>query len=184
MSVNEAKRKILEALWEAEKPLRPKEAAQMTGLGTSSLTMHLLWLKKSGHVFTPQQGHYSLTQKGKEALGMPKIDKETARGILSRVTVEKAFHFYTGISQHTGIYAGDLAEFCDIIPKIDPRSVEFHMRRRDFESWFQGLGDFELAKKMNVIREAGASGEKLREQVYENVKSRCDELQSLSQAKY
>jgi len=184
MSVSETKRKILEALWEAEKPLKPKEVAQITGLGTASLTMHLLGLKRTGHVSTPEPRCYSVTEKGKEALGIPKIDRTKAREILSRVGVEKAFHFYTGINQYLGTYASSLAEFCDIIRKIDPRSVEFHLQRRDFESWFLGLGDIELAKRTNALmtKKAGVPGERLREQVYEAVKSRCVELERVSQA--
>ena len=184
MSVSEAKRKILATLWEAEKPLRPKEVAQATGLSTASTTMHLLGLKKTGHVSTPEPSCYSITEKGKEAIGIPKIDREKARGILSRVAVEKAFHFYNGIDQYLGIYASSLAEFCDTVRKIDPRSVEFHLPRRDFELWFLGLGDIELAERMNVLktRKATMPGEKLREQVYRTVRSRCDELERLSQA--
>jgi len=182
MSVSEAKRKILEALWEAEKPLRPKEVAQITGLGTASLTMHLLGLKKTGHVLTPEPGYYLMTEKGKEALGISKVDRVKARQILNRVAVDKAFHFYTGINQYLGIHAGSLAEFCDIIRKIEPRSIEFHLQRGDFDSWFLGLGDQELAKKMNVVRKAEASGEKMRERVYKTVKARRDELERLSQA--
>jgi len=184
MSVSEAKRKILEALWEAEKPLRLKELAEITGLGTASLNMHLLGMKKTGHVSTPESGRFSLTEKGRVALGIPKLDSVKAREILSKVAVEKAFHFYTGIHQYLGIYASGLAEFCDILRRIDPRSVEFHLQRRDFERWFLGLGDVELAKRMHtlMIRRAGVSGEKLREEVYQTVKSRCAELERVSQA--
>ena len=184
MSVSEAKRKILEALWEAERPLSLKEAAKITGLGTASLNMHLLWLKRTGHVLTPEPGCYSLTEKGKDVLGIPKIDRIKAHEILRRVAVDKAFHFYNGIDQYLGIHASSLAEFCDIIQKIDPRSVGFHLQRRDFELWFLGMGDIELAKRMNLlqIKRTGVPEEKLREKVYKTVRSRCEELGRLSQA--
>jgi len=184
MSVSEARRKILEALWEAEKPLKPKDVTQITGLGAASVSMHLLGLKKTGHVTTPEPGCYSVTEKGKEALRIPKIDRVKAREILSRVAVERAFHFYTGINQYLGVYASGLTEFCDIIRRMEPKSVEFHLQRRDFERWFLGLGDVELAKRTNLLltKKAGVPGEKLREQVYQTVRSRCDELERLSQA--
>jgi len=182
--MSEAKRKILEALRKAEKPLRPKEVAKITGLGTASCTMHLLGLKKTGHVSTPEPSCYSLTEKGKEALGIPKIDRAKAREILSRVPREKAFHFYTGMHQYLGIYASSLAEFCDIVRHTDARSVVFHLHRGDFESWFLGLGDIELAKRISLLvtKKAEMPAEKLREEVYRTVKSRFDELQLLSQA--
>jgi ribosome biogenesis GTPase A len=79
-----------------------------------------------------------------------------------------------------GIEANSLQDFCDKIQKIDLKALEFHMPRKDFENWLQHLGDAELAKKMTVIREQGASGEELRKKVYEATKSRCEELKKLT----
>jgi hypothetical protein len=63
---------------------------------------------------------------------------------------------------------------------VDTKSIEFHLPRKDFELWFLGLGDFELAKRMSAIRKSGLLGEDLRRKVYEVVKSRCEELKSLA----
>ena len=65
--------------------------------------------------------------------------------------------------------------------QVDIRSVEFHTLRRDFENWFRGLGDLELAKKMEFIREEGIADEELRREICETVRKRCEELEGLLQ---
>ena len=174
------KKRILEVVWEAGKPVKSQEVAKQTGLIVPSSTMHLLWLRKAGYVSTPEKGYYAITNLGKEMLGLPSVDKERALSILRSVPSEKAFHFYTEIDRYTGVSASSLNDLCDKIQTIDLRSMEFHVPRGDFKFWFHDLGDMELAKRMDLIREAGLSGEALRKKVYETVKSRCEELTSLT----
>jgi hypothetical protein len=54
--------------------------------------------------------------------------------------------------------------------------VEFHVNRGDFEAWFMGLGDIELARKTLLIKEQKIFGEEMRKKLYEVVKNRCEEL--------
>jgi len=180
MSLSEVKMKTLVLLWKVGKPVKSRELAQQLGLGVPPTTLHLLWLRKKGYVFSPEKGLYAITEKGKEALIMPKIDRKQALQILSNVPREKSFHFYRDINQYLGTYATNLSEFCDKIQVVDAKSIEFHLPRKDFELWFLGLGDFELAKKMSVIKKSRLLGEDLRKRVYEVVKSRCKELKSLT----
>jgi len=180
MSGNQVRRKILEVLWAAGKPMGLKEIAQKIGIGASSTMGHLLGLIKAKHVSVPQKHYYAITDLGKQALGLPKFDKKLALSILSSVPFEKAFHFYRGINQNLGVYANSLNDFCNKIQKIDLKSIEFHLPRRDFELWLRSLGDLELAKKMELIRGMGLSGESLRKKVYETVKFRCEELAELT----
>ena len=184
MSVGQAKKKILEILWEAGKPLKSREVAKQMKLSIPSSTMHLLRLRKAGYVFTPEKGYYAITNLGKEIIGLPRIDKERALNILRAVPPEKAFHFYTETDRYTGIYANSLNDLCNKIQTIDIRSIEFHVPRGDLEFWFHDLGDLELAKRISLIRGADLSGEALRKRVYETVKSRCEELASVSQEPY
>jgi hypothetical protein len=179
MGLIEAKMKILEALWESGTPMKSKDVAQKVGLGPAATTMHLLGLKKTGHVDTPQHGFYGITDLGKEVIGLPKLDRGHAGKILSPVPADKAFHFYTGMHQYTHVIAHSLAEFADKLQRIDIKSVEFHVSRRDFEHWVQSLGDTELAKKLELIRNTHSHGEDLRTRVYETVKHRLDELKHI-----
>jgi len=179
MGLVEAKMKILEKLWEEGQPMKSKDVAQRTGLGVAASTMHLLGLKKTGHVFTPQHGYYAITDLGKEAIGLPRIDKTHATKILSHMPTDKAFHFYTGMHQYSGVHANSLSDFCDKVEKVSVKSVEFHVSRRDFENWFQSLGDSELAKKMSVIHKMNLHGEDLKQKVHEAAKLRLEELKRL-----
>jgi hypothetical protein len=180
MSLSEVKMKVLEMLWKAGKPVKSRELAQRLGLGVPPTNLHLVWLRRKGYVFSPEKGLYAITERGKEALVAPKIDGKQALQILSSVPKEKAFHFYRDVGQYLGTYASSLSEFCDKIRVVDAKSIEFHLPRRDFELWFLGLGDFELAKRMSALRESGLLGEALRQRVYEVVRSRYKELESLA----
>ena len=59
-------------------------------------------------------------------------------------------------------------------------SVQFHMNRGDFETWFKGLGDAELAKKIADLKEKNVVGEELRSQLHEIVEQRYIELAKLA----
>jgi DNA-binding CsgD family transcriptional regulator len=179
MGLVEAKMKVLEKLWEEGKPMALKDVAQKTGLKIAATNMHLLGLKKTGHVSTPQHGHYAITDLGKEAIGLPKIDKAHATKILGHVSTDKAFHFYTGLHQHLGVHANSLADFCDKIEKVSVKTVEFHVPRKDFENWFRSLGDIELAKRMGLIHNMNLHGEELRKKVHEAAKHRLEELKRI-----
>ena len=181
MALSQNKMKILNVMWEIERPLRSREIAEKVDLSVPSSTMHLLQLRKSGYVFSPQKSLYAITSQGKEAICLPKIDKNKAWKILNSVSPEKAFYFYTSINQYLGLSVNNLIDFYRKIPTIDPNAIEFHMSRGDFEFWFHNLGDTELAKRMNVLNRVTLSKEELREQVYLTVKTRCEELLSISE---
>ena len=52
-------------------------------------------------------------------------------------------------------------------------SIEFHKSRGDFEAWFTGLGDLELAKKSSLLNNKNMSGEELRKKLHDIVDNRC-----------
>jgi hypothetical protein len=179
MGLVEAKMKILEALWVEGAPMKSKDVAQKLGYGIAATTMHLLGLRRSEHVYTPRHGLYAITELGKETIGLPKIDRQKAAKIMSPVSTDKAFHFYTGMHQHTNVVAHNLAEFVDRLQKIDVKSVEFHVPRKDFENWIQSLGDIELAKRLGLIRNMNVHGEDLKTRVYEAAKHRLEDLKHI-----
>jgi predicted transcriptional regulator len=181
MRLNPIKQRILEAMAAEDQPRTPKDIAKEVGLNFSSCMMHILGLKKVGYVSSPTRGHYEITTLGRETL-KPKIGKEEALYLLSPVAPERAFHFYTGLHQYTGMQANSLCDFCEKVKNADVKSIEFHLSRKDFERWFESLGDKELARRVGAIREKEASGEKLRKLVYDAAKSHCDELTALSQS--
>ena len=193
MSISDVKRKVLEVMSKAERPMNLQDVAEKTGLNVKSSMMHLLWLRKMGYVSMPERNVYSITPLGKQALSLPKqtislpkqaislpkVDKKQAENILRLLPIDKAFHFHTGIGQYLGIYATSLSDFCNKIKTVNVKSIEFHVPRRDFEAWIESLGDSELAKKIGAIRVAGLFGENLRQRTYDTVKSRFDELSQI-----
>jgi hypothetical protein len=180
MSASKIRGKILKALWAAGKPMTLQGIAEEIGLNSSSTMGYLLGLIKANYVSVPQKHSYAITNLGQQALGLPKIDKKLALNILSPLSIERAFHFYYDINQYTGVHADSLKDFVEKIQKVDLKSIEFHIPRRDFELWIRSLGDLELSKKIELLQMAQLSSEELRKEIYETVKSRCEELGKLS----
>jgi hypothetical protein len=176
MSISPVKRLILETMWLLDRPAKATEIAKEAGLGFPPVMMHILGLTKMGHVQMPEKGIYVITESGKKVLGLPEISKEKAAEILAYLPMEKSFHFYADIGKPLNIHGASLGDFCDKILKVDLSSIEFHINRGDFEAWFAGLGDAELARKTLLIREEKMAGENLRKKLYEMVKNRCDLL--------
>jgi hypothetical protein len=176
MSISPVKRLILETIWMMDKPARATEIAKEAGLSFPPVMMHILGLTKLGFTETLEKGTYAITEGGKKALGLPEVGKEKAAEILGYLPAEKSFHFYVDIGKPLSIYAASLGDFCDKILKVDVSSIDFHVNRGDFEAWFAGLGDIELARKILLIREQKIAGENLRKKLYQVVKNRCDSL--------
>jgi len=177
--LSKEKKSILELLWRINRPVDLESIVRETGLKTRSIIVHLSTLRKMGYVSMTDKSLYSVTDKGKEALGLPKIDKDLAIRFLSKVPQEKAFHFYIEVDKPLMVSADSLTDFYEKIQNIDVKSIEFHTSRRDFELWIHFIGDVELAKRLSVLREANLTGEELRRKIYETVKSRCEELQRI-----
>jgi hypothetical protein len=179
MSASKIRGKILWALWAAGKPITLQWISEKAELTSSSTREYLPGLIKAKYVSLPEEQYYAITDRGKQALGLPKVDKKLALNILSPVLLDKAFHFYCGLNQHSGVYANSLKDFLDKIQYVDLNCIEFHVPRKDFELWTQSLGDLELSKKIELLRMKYLSGEKLRKELYETVNSRYKELKKI-----
>lgn len=179
MSVSPVKRLILETMWMLDKPAGVQEIAKDTGVGTKQVRMHIIGIRgliRMGYLSSPERGLYVITDKGKKTLGIPEVDREKAAEILAYQPADRSFHFYADIGKPLDVFAVSLGDFCEKMPKIDLGSLEFHLHRGDFEVWFTGLGDIELARKTLLVREQKMIGEELRNKLYEMVKKRYEEL--------
>ena len=179
MSLSPARREILENMLLSNKPATVEQIAKETGKEIRSVRMHLIRLALMGYAYSPEKGQYAITEKGKEALGKHETNKENAKAILAPLPNEKAFHFYAGIGKPLSLYAHGLQDFCDKITKLTVDSIEFHVNHGDFEAWFTGLGDEELAKKTALLKEKKITGEELRGKLLEIVGNRCRVLAAL-----
>jgi len=180
MSASKIRGKILWVLWAAGKPMTIQGIAEKAELTSSSTMEYLPGLIKAKYVSVPQEQYYEITNLGKQAIGLPKVDNKLALNILRPLSIERAFHFYYDLNQHSGVYADSLKDFVDKIQKVDLKCIEFHIPRKDFELWIRSLGDLELSKKLELLRMRHLSGETLRKEVYETVKSRIEELTKIT----
>lgn len=182
MSLSPVKRLILETMWQQDRPSKASEIAKEAGIAFPPVMMHILGLAKMKYAETIDKGTYTITEAGRKALGLPQISREKAAEILAYLPVDKSFHFYADIGKPLNIYAASLGDFCDKLAKTDTSSLEFHLKRGDFETWFTSLGDTELAKRTQFLREQDVLGEELRNKLCENVKNRCSTLAKIRNA--
>ena len=165
MSLSPIKQEILEAILLSDKPVGAVDIAREVHKDFQPVMGHLLGLKKNGYITLPEKGLFIITEKGKQALGLPEITKEKAEAILAYSPHDKAFNFYLDIGKPLNLHAHNLRDFAVKIEKTDVISVEFHTKRGDFEAWLKELGDEELAKKASLLKKRNVLGEELRKQL-------------------
>jgi hypothetical protein len=173
MDFSPVKREILEVVLLHDKPVKAAQVAKEVGKDFRPVMMHLIGLNRMGYTCSPEKGHFIITGGGKKALGLPEITKENAKVIMQCTPREKEFHFYSGVGKPLNLYAHSLSDFGEKICKVIVESVEFHIKRGDFEAWFTCLGDVELAKKTALLKGRKLSGEELRTKLREIVENRC-----------
>ncbi len=178
MDLSPVKLEILQTLLLHDQPQKPAQVAEEMGKEQRVVNMHILGLIRIGYVKAPEKGNYVITEKGKAALGLPEITREKALAILKPTVQEKAFHFYTGIGKPLNIYAHDLLDFCSKLDQVNMESVDFHIKRGDFENWFAALGDVELALKASLLKKR-TTGEELRHSLRAIVENRCMTLSKM-----
>ena len=99
--------------------------------------------------------------------------------ILRKVLREKAFYFFSSIGNYIGESAVSLEEFVGKIREVNPKSIEFHLYRGDFEKWVdEVLGDAGLAEKIKELRTQKLIGENLQDQLYQTILKRYNELKT------
>jgi carbonic anhydrase/acetyltransferase-like protein (isoleucine patch superfamily) len=77
--------------------------------------------------------------------------------------VENALYFHTDSGQYTGLMATSIDGFIDALEKAPIESIEFHIRRRDYERWARDVLDSnDLANNIEEIRKSDLTGEELR----------------------
>ncbi|MDR1992224.1 MAG: DUF5752 family protein [Nitrososphaerota archaeon] len=182
MSLSPAKQEILESMLLNENPQTATDIAKDIQKELQSVTMHLLGLRRMNYVTLPQKGLYTITECGKQALGLPQITKEKATAILSYAPHDRAFNFYVTIDKPLSVHAHNLRDFTTKLPKVSTDSIEFHLQRSDFEAWFRDLGDEELVKKILLLKQKNLSGDVLRKKLETLTKCRYVELSKLTGA--
>ncbi|MEM2026617.1 MAG: polysaccharide deacetylase family protein [Candidatus Bathyarchaeia archaeon] len=97
--------------------------------------------------------------------------------LLKRVPADREFKFFYMFASPTGITAGSLQEFYEALKKVGIESVDFHMKRGDFERWIANvIGDVELATRIGNLPKDWANKEDLRQTLLALLEERLREL--------
>ena len=180
MSLSPAKNEILAAMLLLDKPERATQIAKEVEKEFPSVMMHIIGLSRMGYVTSPEKGLYTLTEKGRKALGIPDVTSEKAKTLLADMPQDRAFNFYAGLGKPLNLQARGLQDLCNKLPNVNAEAIVFHVSRGDFASWFTAIGDVELAKKTATLKEKKMGGEELRSRLTEIVRTRCIELSNVA----
>ena len=91
----------------------------------------------------------------------------------------EGFHFYRELGDPLGTVSLSLSDFAETVRMVDTRSVNFHVKRQDFERWIRGvIGDAELSTRLGKIRR-GTPRENLRKAIIQIVNRRLNELKKM-----
>jgi predicted transcriptional regulator len=172
---------ILEIMFLSSKIMEDTQIAIENNTEPHTTEKYLAKLTISGYVDSTQKGLYNLTDKGKKVLGIQLNTKESAKNIMAYAPHDKAFNFYAEVDKPLHIHAHSLQDFINKLSKIDLKSIEFHMNKGDFETWFKCLGDQELAKKAAIIRERKNTGEPLRQLFQDTIEQHYQGLIQLTE---
>ncbi len=109
--------------------------------------------------------------------------KHVAKRILRKLPAEKGFTFSLELEKPTKWTVHSLKEFYSALKIVDPKSVHFHMERRDFERWIGwAIGDDILAEKVTTFAESRTTEDDLRERILNLVGQRIKDLEETIKA--
>jgi len=92
---------------------------------------------------------------------------------------EKGFYFYLDERTPLGLVAKGYRDFYEAVQRVSEISLEFHLKRGDFEKWFeQVFGDVELAESFRQLRETQVRGASLKNSIASLVQRRVEQILS------
>ena len=158
--MNEQQLKILKFMTEVTGRVDMDAFSKKIGLSANQTIEQVKELAKTGFV-AKTGGGYGITEKGRTAL----------KAYLS-VSSNERFHFYTAISEPTGVSAGSIKEFYDLAQTVNTVSLEFHLYRGDFENWIKtAANEPAFADELVGIKKTALKGESLRKTILAALKS-------------
>ena len=150
----EAQLSVLKAMSEVKGRLDLNEFAQIVGLSPNQTVESMQELVKAD-LLRKIGGGYSITETGKAMLKA-----------FTPVTKGKEFHFYFALDQPAGLIAKSFWDFYRTVKLISAGSLEFHLKRGDFEKWTsKTLNDPEFAENLTQLKRTELKGEKLRKAI-------------------
>jgi alpha-amylase len=109
--------------------------------------------------------------------------KHVAKRILRKVPAEKGFTFSYEFAKPTKRTVHSLKELYSALKIVNLKSVQFHVKRGDFEKWISWvIGDNKLADKLAAATKSKITGDEIREKILSLVAQRIKELESTLKA--
>ncbi len=99
--------------------------------------------------------------------------------ILRTVPSDKAFYFYLGIDRPLNVRASSLEEFRERLDDVELGSIEFHLKRGDFEKWIGMLGDQTLVQTIAELKRRNLDQSELRQKLAEATSARISRLEKV-----
>jgi len=97
--------------------------------------------------------------------------------LLNGWSKQRGFYFYIDESTPLGLVAKGYKDFHEAVQRVSEVSLEFHLKRGDFDKWFeQVFGDEELADSIRQLRERRLKGVALKTALASLVQRRIDEI--------
>ena len=153
--------KVLKVMSEVTSRIDMNTFAQMVGLNPSQTIERMQDLVNAG-LIRKVGGGYGITEKGKAILKA-----------ITPVPKDLAFHFYMGVGQPTGFSAESLKDFYEIVKRVAPESLDFHLYRADFENWIKAtLKDAILTEELANLKVEALKGEELRQKILKAIAAR------------
>jgi hypothetical protein len=112
-----------------------------------------------------------------------KVTRDDAKEILRDLPRENAFYFYRAVDNPILLHSRNLGDFIAVLKMVEGGSIDFHLKRGDFENWVAMLGDRTLVSRISQIRAEGLAAEEERRRLISVVRSRALQLAKSSKAK-
>ena len=174
------KKNVLKAFLKYEKAVKPIDISKEMGKKFPSVMMHIIGLTKMQYLVSTKKGFYELTSEGKNHLKSSMVNKESAKELLTGIYDGKAFNFYLALDEPINLNANNLQTFVSAIKNAPIESIEFHLRRGDFKVWLRGIGDFDLANKIESLEKCDLDAESLKRKMHVTIYDRCLELAKIA----
>jgi hypothetical protein len=84
-------------------------------------------------------------------------------------SISEPFHFSLSLGQYLDSYASNPKELIDTIKVVPAQSLEFHMKRHDFEAWLKSIRAEDIASAIKMVGNEDLSGEDLRRRLIEAI---------------
>ena len=100
-----------------------------------------------------------------------------ANVLLNGWSKQRGFFFYMDEETPLGLVAKGYRDFYEAVQRVSEVSLEFHLKRGDFEKWFtQVFGDVELAEGIRQLRKRRLKGTALRNELASLVRRRMEQI--------